>query len=68
MTKADQTVICAASRTPMGAFQGAFSGVSATDLGAVAIRGALEQSRISNDAVDEVLMGAFLERIGVSPA
>ena len=62
-------VIVGASRTPMGGFQGALSDVTATDLGAAAIRGALENGAVSADAVDEVLMGCVLPAgLGQAPA
>ncbi len=53
----DAIVICGAARTPLGAFQGAFSDVPATELGAVAIRAALDRARIASEVVDEVFMG-----------
>ncbi len=43
----DPIVICGAARTPMGAFQGAFSSVSATELGTVAIRAALKDAELA---------------------
>ena len=62
-------VIIGAARTPMGGFQGALSQVAATELGAAAIRGALTNSGISNDAVGEVLMGCVLPAgLGQAPA
>ena len=68
-TDSDPIVICGASRTPMGAFQGEFSGVTATELGAAAIKGALEQSKISVENIDEVLMGNVLPAgLGQAPA
>ena len=62
-------VIVGASRTPMGGFQGDFNTVSAPELGAVAIRGALDQAGIKPDTVDEVLMGCVLSAgLGQGPA
>ena len=62
-------VIIGAARTPMGGFQGALSQVAATELGAVAIRGALTNSGVSTDAVGEVLMGCVLPAgLGQAPA
>jgi len=62
-------VIIGAARTPMGGFQGALSQVAATELGAVAIRGALTNGGVSNDAVGEVLMGCVLPAgLGQAPA
>ena len=56
----DAVVIAAAARTPMGGFQGALKQVPARDLGAAAIRAALERSAVPPDEVDEVLMGNVL--------
>ncbi|VTX82723.1 thiolase family protein [Acinetobacter ursingii] len=53
-------VIVAATRTPMGSFQGSLSGLSAPDLGAVAIQAALKQTNIPVDEIDEVIMGCVL--------
>ena len=55
-----QTVIIGAARTPMGSFQGELSKVSATELGGFAITAALENSTISPDSLDELLMGCVL--------
>lgn len=60
MSQADPIVIVGAARTPMGSFQGDFSALAAHDLGAAAIRAAVERAGISPDAVDEVLMGNCL--------
>ena len=56
----DPIVIAAAIRTPMGGFQGAFSGVTAPQLGSVAIAGALARAGVAGEAVDEALMGNVL--------
>ena len=56
----DPIVIVGAARTPMGAFQGDFASVPAVDLGAAAIRAAIERAGISSDKVDEVLFGNCL--------
>ena len=65
----DEIVICAARRTPIGAFLGAFSAVPATELGAVAIRAVLEDSGIDPARIDEVLMGCVLPAgLGQAPA
>lgn len=62
-------MICGAARTPLGAFQGAFSGVSATELGATAIAGALADAGLAPGDVDEVLMGNVLPAgLGQAPA
>lgn len=65
----DEIVICAAKRTPMGAFLGAFSAVPATELGAVAVRAVLEDSGVDPARIDEVLMGCVLPAgLGQAPA
>src|SRR5665647_2556487 len=56
----DSIVIVGAARTPMGAFQGDFSSLSAHDLGGAAIKAAVERAGISADAVGEVLFGNCL--------
>ena len=62
-------VIVSAVRTPMGSFGGVFSSVSATQLGGVAIKGALEKANLSADKVDEVYMGNVLQaNLGQAPA
>ncbi|MBA2673184.1 acetyl-CoA C-acyltransferase [Ramlibacter sp.] len=56
----ESIVIVGAARTPMGNFQGDFASLSASDLGAAAIKAAVERAGIPNDAVGEVLMGNCL--------
>ena len=56
----DPVVIVSVARTPMGAFQSDFASLSASDLGAVAIRAVVERAGISADKVDEVLFGNCL--------
>src|SRR6185437_1896802 len=56
----DPVVIVGAARTPMGAFQGELKGASAPELGAAAIRAAVERACVAADAVEEVLMGCVL--------
>src|SRR3954464_8635240 len=56
----DPIVIVGAARTPMGASQGDFSSLSASDLGAVAIRAAVERAGISPELVQEDLFGNCL--------
>jgi len=53
-------VIVGMARTAMGGFQGVFASQSASDLGAVAIRAAVERAGVAPDAVDEVIMGCVL--------
>ena len=65
----DPIVIAGAARTPMGAFQGGLSQVSATELGAAAIREALSRGAIAPDRVGEVIMGCVLPAgLGQAPA
>jgi acetyl-CoA C-acetyltransferase len=57
----DPIVIVSAARTPMGAFQGVFSGLTAANLGALAIRAAVERAGFDAAQIDEVLMGCVLQ-------
>jgi acetyl-CoA C-acetyltransferase len=62
-------VIASAVRTPIGAFQGVFSPVTAPQLGAAAIRGALAAARISGGDIQDVIMGCVLPAgLGQAPA
>jgi acetyl-CoA C-acetyltransferase len=64
-----EVFIVAAVRTPMGAFMGGLSSVPATQLGATAIKGALEKSNIDPSLVNEVFMGNVLQAgVGQAPA
>ncbi len=56
----DPIVIVGAARTPMGAFQGDFASLAASDLGAVAIRAALQRAGVNPENVDEVIFGNCL--------
>lgn len=61
--------ILSAVRTPMGSFLGGLSSVSATKLGAVAIKSAVERAGIPSEQVDEVFMGNVLQAgVGQAPA
>ena len=65
----DPIVILSYARTPMGSFQGALSGVTATELGATAVKAAVERAGISGDQVDKVFMGNVLSAgLGQAPA
>ncbi|CAO1419767.1 unnamed protein product [Diamesa serratosioi] len=55
--KFNDVVIVSATRTPIGSFQSSLSGLTATQLGAVAVEGAVKQAGISKDAIDEVYLG-----------
>jgi acetyl-CoA C-acetyltransferase len=56
----ESVVIVGAKRTPVGAFQGQFAGVTAPQLGAVAIKAAVEQAGVKGEDIDEALMGCCL--------
>lgn len=65
----NSVVIVGYARTPMGNFQGQLHGLNAVELGAVAIRAALNRSGVDTQIVDEVLMGCVLTAgIGQAPA
>ena len=64
-----QVVIVAAKRTPIGSFLGSLAGVSAPQLGAVAIKALLDETGVAPEAVDEVIMGNVLTTgVGQNPA
>src|SRR3989304_4367093 len=56
----DPSVIVSCARTPMGAFQGELKGFAAPELGAAAIRAAVERAKLGPEEVQEVLMGCVL--------
>lgn len=60
MTSASDIVIVAAARTPQGRLNGALSSLTAPQLGAAAIRGALAQGGVASGAVDAVILGQVL--------
>ena len=65
----DPLVILSARRTPVGAFQGVFAGMTAPQLGSVAIKAALADSGVAAADVDEVIMGCVLSAgLGQAPA
>ncbi|WP_212515718.1 thiolase family protein [Acinetobacter soli] len=55
-----KVIIAAATRTPMGSFQGSLSDLQAPDLGAVVIRRVVEQTQLAVDDINEVIMGCVL--------
>jgi len=64
-----EAVIISAARTPIGGFKGALTSLSASDLGAVAIRAAIERAGVEPDSIDEALMGnVVLAGQGQAPA
>ena len=70
MTQAnDPVVIVSFARTPMGGFQGVLSGVKATDLGAQAVKAAVERAKVDPAKVDQIFMGCVLPAgLGQAPA
>lgn len=65
----NEVVIISAVRTPIGGFGGVLSTLSATDLGAAAIRGALSRANVQPDQVQEVYMGNVVSaNVGQAPA
>jgi acetyl-CoA C-acetyltransferase len=68
-TPSDPIVILSYARTPMGSFQGALAGVSATELGATAVQAAVERAGLKGEDVDKVFMGNVLSAgLGQAPA
>jgi acetyl-CoA C-acetyltransferase len=66
---ADPVVITGFARTPMGGFQGALAGVSATTLGAVAVRAAVARSGVAPERIEQIFMGCVLPAgLGQAPA
>ncbi len=64
-----RVVIASAIRTPIAAFQGAFSSLKASELGAVAIKAAIEKANLNTDEIDLVIMGNVLTAgMGQAPA
>ncbi len=64
-----EVYIIAAVRTPIGAFMGGLSTISATELGSIAIKGAIEKSDLPVNLIDEVFMGNVLQAgLGQAPA
>jgi len=65
----EEAVIVSAVRTPVGSFGGQFKDVAATELGAQAVRAALERAEIAGEEVDEVVLGCVLQAgLGQNPA
>lgn len=64
-----EVFICSAVRTPMGSFMGAFANTSATELGSIAIKAAVERASVDVACIDEVFMGNVLQAgVGQAPA
>ncbi|RIX29395.1 acetyl-CoA C-acyltransferase [Sphingomonas edaphi] len=65
----DPIVILSIARTPMGSMQGALADVSATDLGATAVKAAVERAGVKGDEIDRIYMGCVLPAgLGQAPA
>jgi acetyl-CoA C-acetyltransferase len=65
----EDAVIVSALRTPVGSFGGQFKDIAATELGACAVRAALERAEIAGEEVDEVVLGCVLTAgLGQNPA
>ena len=65
----DPVVIVSYARTPMGSFQGALTGATATELGAAAVGAAVERAGLAGNAIDRIYMGCVLPAgLGQSPA
>jgi len=69
MSAADPIVILSYARTPMGSFQGALTGASATELGAAAVGAAVERAGVAHEAIEKIYMGCVLPAgLGQAPA
>lgn len=69
MSELKEAVIISAKRTPTGKFQGLLKNFTAPELGAIAIKSAIESAGLSNDEIDEVILGCVVQAgIGQAPA
>jgi len=69
MSKDNEAVILSAARTPLGKFQGVLSSIPAPELGAVAVKAAVERAGIDSSEVEEVIMGNVVAAgLGQAPA
>jgi acetyl-CoA C-acetyltransferase len=69
MSAADPVVILSYARTPMGSFQGALAGATATELGATAVKAAVERAGVDGDTIERIYMGCVLPAgLGQAPA
>ncbi|HWK13990.1 MAG TPA: acetyl-CoA C-acetyltransferase, partial [Rhizobiaceae bacterium] len=69
MAASQSIVVASAARTPVGSFNGSFANLPAHQLGAVAIKAALERSGVDPKEVDEVILGQILSAAeGQNPA
>ena len=68
-SSADPVMILSFARTPMGSMQGALADVSATQLGATAVRGAVERAGVAGEKIERIYMGCVLPAgLGQAPA
>jgi acetyl-CoA C-acetyltransferase len=68
-SESDPIVILSYARTPMGGMQGALADVAATDLGATAVKAAVERAGVAGEAIDRIYMGCVLPAgLGQAPA
>ena len=69
LSASDPIVILSCARTPMGGLQGVFADVSATDLGATAVKGAVERAGVAGEDIERIYMGCVLPAgLGQAPA
>ncbi len=69
MQNMSDAFIIAGARTPIGAFLGAYQGLTATDLGGIAVAEAIRRSRLTSAEIDEVIMGNVISAgLGQAPA
>ena len=69
MANAREAVIISAARTPVGKFQGSLKGFSATELGGIAIKAAVERAGLQPADIDEAIMGCVVQAgLGQAPA
>lgn len=61
MSQENEAVILSAVRTPIGKFQGGLSGIPATQLGAIAVKAAMERAGINPEEIEEVIMGNVVQ-------
>src|SRR4029079_3119350 len=69
MSDTDPIVLLSYARTPMGSFQGSLAGASATELGAAAVKAAVERAGVKPEDVEKIYMGCVLPAgLGQAPA
>src|SRR6201995_3440701 len=69
LSASDPVVVLSYARTPMGGLSGAFAEVSATDLGATAVKAAVERAGVEGEDIERIYMGCVLPAgLGQAPA